>query len=147
MRRKPAHPAADDLRSTDPERRGQGLFRIGRTKMRAGETEAALAQFEQALTLIPNYAEAVAARAESLDMMGNVDAARPEYERARKLWASQRPGAPDRSYLFRQRGRFTFEVDFVRVGTLAREDGFLPAPCLWQRAFGAGASGRGDQVL
>lgn len=126
MRRKPAHPAADDLRSTDPERRGQGLFRIGRTKMRAGETEAALAQFEQALTLIPNYAEAVAARAELLDMMGNVDAARPEYERARKLWASQRPGAPDRSYLFRQRGRFTFEVNSYELALLRVKTGSFP---------------------
>ena len=126
MRRKPAHPAADDLRSKDPERRGQGLFRVGRTKMRAGETEEALAEFEQALKLLPNYAEAVAARAESLDMMGKVDAAKIEYERARKLWAGQRPGAPDRSYLFRQRGRFTFEVDSYELALLRVKTGSFP---------------------
>ena len=126
MRRKPAHPAADDLKSKDPERRGQGLFRVGRTKMRAGETEEALAEFDQALKLLPNYAEAVAARAESLDMMGKVDAAKVEYERARKLWAGQRPGAPDRSYLFRQRGRFTFEVDSYELALLRVKTGSFP---------------------
>jgi tetratricopeptide (TPR) repeat protein len=126
MRRKPAHPAADDLRSKDPERRGQGLFRTGRTKMRAGETEAALAEFEQALKLVPDYAEAVSAKAESLDMMGKVDAARAEYERARQLWAAQRPGAPDRSYLFRQRGRFTFEVDSYELALLRVKTGSFP---------------------
>jgi tetratricopeptide (TPR) repeat protein len=126
MRRKPAHPAADDLKSSDPERKGQGLFRIGRTKMRSGETEEALAEFERALKLVPNYAEAVAAKAESLDMMGRVDAAKPEYERARKLWAEQRPGAPDRSYLFRQRGRFTFEVDSYELALLRVKTGSFP---------------------
>ena len=126
MRRKPAHPAANDLKSSDPERKGQGLFRIGRSKMRSGETEAALAEFEQALKLVPNYAEAVAAKAETLDMMGKVDAARPEYERARKLWAEERPGAPDRSYLFRQRGRFTFEVDSYELALLRVKTGSFP---------------------
>ena len=126
MRRSSAHPTADDLRSKDPERKGQGLFRLGRSKMRAGETEAALAEFEQALKLLPNYAEAVAARAESLDMMGKIDAARPEYERARSLWAGQRPGAPDRSYLFRQRGRFTFEVDSYELALLRVKTGSFP---------------------
>ena len=126
MRRKPAHPAADDLRSKDPERRGQGLFRMGRTKMRAGETAAALADFEQALKLIPDYAEAVSAKAESLDMLGRIDAAKGEYERARQLWARQRPGAPDRSYLFRQRGRFTFEVDSYELALLRVKTGSFP---------------------
>ena len=126
MRRKAVHPAADDLRSKDPERKGQGLFRVGRTKMRAGETEAALAEFEHALRLLPDYAEAGAARAETLDMMGRTDAARPEYERARKLWASERPGAPDRSYLFRQRGRFTFEVDSYELALLRVKTGSFP---------------------
>jgi len=126
MRRKPAHPAADDLKSSDPERKGQGLFRIGRTKMRSGETREALVEFERALKLVPNYAEAVAAKAESLDVMGQVDAARPEYARARKLWADQRPGAPDRSYLFRQRGRFTFEVDSYELALLRVKTGSFP---------------------
>ncbi len=126
MRRKPLHPAADDLKSSDPERRGQGLFRVGRSKMRGGQPAAALAEFEHALKLVPDYAEAVAARAESLDMMGKVDAARSEYERARKLWAEERPGAPDRSYLFRQRGRFTFEVDSYELALLRVKTGSFP---------------------
>ncbi len=126
LRRKPAHPGAGDLKSADPERRGQSLFRVGRTKMRGGETEAAVAEFEQALKLLPNYAEAVAARAESLDMLGRIEAARPEYERARTLWAAQRPGAPDRSYLFRQRGRFTFEVDSYELALLRVKTGSFP---------------------
>ena len=59
-------------------------------------------------------------------MMGKVDAARPEYERARKLWAEERPGAPDRSYLFRQRGRFTFEVDSYELALLRVKTGSFP---------------------
>ncbi len=125
-RRRSADRTAEDLRSKDPERKGQGLFRRGRAKMRAGETAAALAEFEHALKLLPNYAEAMAARAESLDLLGKVDAARPEYDRARRLWAGLRPGAPDRSYLFRQRGRFSFEVDSYELALVRIKTGSFP---------------------
>ncbi len=72
-------------------------------------------------------------------MLGRIEAARPEYERARKLWASQRPGAPDRSYLFRQRGRFTFEVDSYELALLRVKTGSFPhspvATRSWRRAI------------
>ena len=92
--------AAKDLDSSDPERKGRYLFRRGRTAMRTGEIEDANRAFDQALELVPDYAEAVAARAEALEMLGKTDIAQPEYERARRLWAEQRAGAPDRSYLY-----------------------------------------------
>jgi tetratricopeptide (TPR) repeat protein len=126
FRRRLKSSGADDLKSSDPERRGEGLFRRGRSKMRAGKMEAAIAEFEQALKLLPGYAEAVAARAESLDTMGRIDEARGEYERARRLWADERPGAADRRYLFRQRGRFTFEVDSYELALLRVKTGSFP---------------------
>ena len=126
LRRRPSRSWADDLESTDPERQGQGLYRSGRTKMRAGEMAAAIAEFERALKLLPTYAEAVAARAESLDTMGRVDEARSEYARSRRLWAAERPGAPDRRYLFRQRGRSTFEVDSYELALRRVKTGSFP---------------------
>lgn len=115
-----------DLNSTDPEQKGQGLFRRGRLHMRAGDSADAIADFEQALQLLPDYAEAVAARAESLDMTGQVEAAGPEYERARRLWAAQRPGMPDRRYVFRRPGRFSFEVDSYELALQRIKTGAFP---------------------
>lgn len=114
------------LNSPDPEQKGQGLFRRGRLHMRTGETADAIADFDQALQLLPDYAEAVAARAESLDMAGQVVAAQPEYERARRLWAAQRPGMPDRRYVFRRPGRFSFEVDSYELALRRIKTGAFP---------------------
>ncbi len=126
LRRKTARPETDDLRSGDPERRAQGLYRLGRTRMREGHLDAAVDLFDQAMVLMPDYAEAIAARAESLDMMGQSRAAAPEYEKARVLWAGQRAGAPDRSYLFRQHGRFSFEVDSYELALRRIKTGAFP---------------------
>jgi tetratricopeptide (TPR) repeat protein len=125
-RQRGADAAAKDLHSGDPERKGRYLFRRGRTSMRTGGTEDAIRAFDQALELVPDYAEAVAARAETLDMLGKTEAAQPEYERARRLWAEQRAGAPDRSYLYRQHGRFTFEVESYELALLRVKTGSFP---------------------
>jgi tetratricopeptide (TPR) repeat protein len=117
---------AAQLNSADPEQKGQGLFRRGRLSMRTGETTEAIADFERALELLPDYAEAVAARAESLDMAGQIEAAQPEYERARGLWAAQRPGMPDRRYVFRRPGRFSFEVDSYELALRRIKTGAFP---------------------
>ena len=64
------------------------------------------------------FADAVLARAELLDGQGRCEAARGEYERARRLWSEMPAGAPDRRYLFRRRGHFAFEIeayDLVRA--------------------------------
>jgi tetratricopeptide (TPR) repeat protein len=126
LRQRSSGAAAKDLHSTDPERKGRSLFLRGRVNMRTGEAEDAVRAFDQALELVPDYAEAVAARAEALDMLGKIDVARPEYERARRLWAEQRAGAPDRSYLYRQHGRFTFEVESYELALLRVKTGSFP---------------------
>ena len=126
LRRKPARQDADDLKSGDPERRAQALFRLGRTRMRTGEIAEAVELFDQAIAILPDYAEAVAARAESLDMLGQSAAAAPEYQKARRLWAEQHAGAPDRSYLYRQHGRFTFEVDSYELALRRIKTGAFP---------------------
>ena len=126
LRRKPAQKEADDLKSGDPERRALALFRLGRTKMRSGEIVPAIELFDQAISLLPDYAEAIAARAESFDMLGKSTTAAPEYEKARRLWAEQRAGAPDRSYLYRQHGRFTFEMDSYELALRRIKTGAFP---------------------
>ena len=88
---KRARTADPDLSSSDPERQGQALFRRGRQRMRIGDLEAALEDFDRAIELLPDFADAVASRAECLDMTGRADTARPDYERARRLWAEHRP--------------------------------------------------------
>jgi Flp pilus assembly protein TadD len=86
-------------------------YRKGLAKMRRGDAEGALHEFDRALTQYPGLADAVVARAELLDGLGRLEEARGEYERARRLWSEMPLGAPDRRYLFRRRGDFAFEIE------------------------------------
>lgn len=86
-------------------------YRKGLARMRQGDGEGALREFEAALAKEPGLADAIVARAEILDGMGRSDEARREYERARRLWAQAPAGTPDRRYLFRTRGAFAFEIE------------------------------------
>jgi len=142
--KRPRQPEFPELDDPDPERQGQALFRRGRYRMRAGEIEAALEDFERAIELLPNFAEAVASRAECLDMLGQVAPARPEYERARQLWAEERVGAPDRSYLFRQQGRLTFEVESYELALKRIKTGSFPLSASGNAML---ARGRAEEAL
>jgi tetratricopeptide (TPR) repeat protein len=115
-----------DVDSHDPERQGQALFRRGRWRMRAGQIETALADFDRAVELLPDFADAVVSRAECLDMLGRVETARGDYERARQLWAEHRTGAPDRSYVWRQQGRLAFEVESYELALERIKTGSYP---------------------
>jgi Flp pilus assembly protein TadD len=95
----------------DGEQGARSLFRDGLMKVRRGDSTGALAAFEKALSLLPDFADAVMARAELLDRLGKIEEARGEYERARRLWSEFPPGAADRRYLFRRRGYFAFETE------------------------------------
>src|SRR5260370_7235579 len=99
--------AAGDLKHESAERH----YRDGVLKVRGGEVDGALAEFDKALDRAPGFADAVLARAELLDGQGRCEAARGEYERARQLWSEMPAGAPDRRYLFRRRGHFAFEIE------------------------------------
>ena len=95
----------------DDEQTARGHFRAGLVKMRSGQAQAALEAFDKALALLPDFADAVMARAEVLDSQGRSEEARGEYQRGRRLWAELPPGAADRRYLFRRRGYFAFEIE------------------------------------
>ncbi len=99
--------AAVDLKPESAERH----YRDGVLKVRGGDVDGALAEFDKALDRAPGFADAVLARAELLDGQGRCEAARGEYERARQLWSEMPAGAPDRRYLFRRRGHFAFEIE------------------------------------
>ena len=71
-------------------------YRDGVLKVRSGDMDGALADFDKALARAPGFADAVLARAELLDGQGRCEAARGEYERARQLWSEMPAGAPDR---------------------------------------------------
>lgn len=145
------HPDFSDIDAADPERQGQALFRRGRYRMRAGETEAALEDFERAIELLPDFAEAVASRAECLDMLGRVGPAQPQYEKARQLWAESRVGAPDRSYVFRQQGRLTFEVESYELALKRIKTGSFPLSASGNALLARGHAGEAlrfyDQAL
>lgn len=125
-RRPPSTWNAGELESADPERRGRSLFRLARTKMREGNIDEALRLFDQALQALPDFADAVAVKAELLDMTGRSEEAAPYYAQSRRLWAEQRAGAPDRSYVFRQHGRFTFEVEAYELALARIRTGSFP---------------------
>jgi tetratricopeptide (TPR) repeat protein len=119
----PDFPGIDD---PDPENQGTALFRRGRYRMRAGEVENAVKDFDRAIELLPDYAEARVSRAECLDMLGRAEAAQPDYVEARRLWAAERTGAPDRSYIWRQQGRLTFEVESYELALERIKTGSFP---------------------
>jgi tetratricopeptide (TPR) repeat protein len=98
---------AVDLKPGSAERH----YRDGILKMRGGDADGAIAELDKALARAPGFADAVLARAELLDGQGRCDAARGEYDRARRLWSEMPSGAPDRRYLFRRRGHFAFEIE------------------------------------
>jgi len=116
-------PGIDD---PDPERQGLALFRRGRCLMRAGELDAAVKDFNRAVELLPDFADALILRAECLDMVGRVEAARPDYQRARQIWSEHRTGMPDRSYIWRQQGRLSFEVESYELALERIKTGSFP---------------------
>jgi tetratricopeptide (TPR) repeat protein len=142
--REAADQDAANLADPDPERRGQAHFRRGRLKMRKGQVEEAVTEFDQALEAVPGHADAIAARAETLDMMGRIDAARPEYARARSLWATARPGAPDRRYVFRHPGRFAFETESYDLALRRIKTGTFPHLAIGNALL---AQGRAEEAL
>jgi tetratricopeptide (TPR) repeat protein len=95
----------------DDEQYARSHFRAGLAKRRGGDSEGALAAFARALALVPDFADAVMARAEVLDALGRCKEAHTEYERARRLWSELPPGAADRRYVFRRQGYFAFEAE------------------------------------
>src|SRR5205814_5073985 len=95
----------------DDEEDARSQFRSGLLRMRRGDGAGARAAFDRALELLPDFADAVMARAELLDGQGRCEEARTEYERARRLWSEMVPGAADRRYLFQRRGYFAFETE------------------------------------
>jgi tetratricopeptide (TPR) repeat protein len=107
----------------DDEQDARSHFRDGLMKMRSGNREGAIAAFDRALALLPDFADAVMARAEVLDSLARSEEACGEYERARRLWSELPPGAADRRYLFRRRGYFAFEIEayeLVRANVRSR---------------------------
>ncbi len=113
-KRSAANGQDDDTRT--PEELGQMYFHRGRTNARSGNLRMAVRDFDNALEKISDFAEVVEWRAEALDMLAESAQAGTEYERARRLRAAVRPGAPDRRYVLRRHGRFASEIaayDFV----------------------------------
>jgi tetratricopeptide (TPR) repeat protein len=109
--RRPAASVADH-KSDSAEQVAERHYRDGLVKMRHGDFDGALSEFDQALDRLPGLADAALARAELLDEQGRGDAARDEYARVRRLRSSQTAaGAPDRRYLFRRNGHFAFEIE------------------------------------
>jgi len=109
--RRPATTAVVAPKTGDDEQTARSHFRDGMVKMRGGDTQGAIAAFDSALALVPDLADAIMARAETLDSQGRSEEARGEYERARRLWSELPPGAADRRYIFRRRGYFAFETE------------------------------------
>jgi tetratricopeptide (TPR) repeat protein len=112
-----ARDGADDLR-TDPktiEERVHLLLRRGRIAAAQGDIRQGLALVEQALTHLPDFGEAIEARAALLDLTGEVDVAGREFDRYRRISAANRLGATDRHYVLRHPRPHTDYVDYEIV--------------------------------
>ena len=86
------------------------LFKRGRAMGRSGALEMAARLYSDAASLEPTFAEAIESHGETLDATGLRALAMQQYQRARKVRADTRPGAPDRHFVLRQRGHFVAEI-------------------------------------
>lgn len=77
---------------------------------RAGDLVMAAKFFEEAAALDSNFVDAMEAHAEALDLSGQSSRASELYDAARQARARVRPGAPDRHFVLRQKGRFAAQI-------------------------------------
>jgi tetratricopeptide (TPR) repeat protein len=103
-----------------------GLYFRARASARAGDLETAARQFADVASLAPAFTPALQAHGETVDAMGQSELARSLYERARRLRSQVRPGAPDRSFVLRNRGPFTPEI--AAYSTVLRAEKARPLP-------------------
>lgn len=86
------------------------LFLRARAMARAGDLVMAAKFFEEAAALDSNFVDAMEAHAEALDLSGQSSRASELYDAARQARARVRPGAPDRHFVLRQKGRFAAQI-------------------------------------
>ncbi len=86
-----------------------GYYLQGRLKARAGDLDGAAHFFAQANAIDPNFAPALEAHGEVLDMKGEGVLAASKYDSARQTCFRIRRGPPDRPFAVRNRGTFTSE--------------------------------------
>lgn len=86
------------------------LFLRALSMVRGGDSERALGLYGEAIALTPDFVEAIEARAELLDMLGDKEQAGVGFAEARRLKATMRQGPPDRPFAVRARGNFLMEV-------------------------------------
>jgi len=86
------------------------LFVHARTLARTGDFEAAAELFARIAKIAPKLGEALEAHGELLDMSGETEQAKSRYEAVRRIRAEIRETAPDRTFVLRQRRRYTSEI-------------------------------------
>jgi tetratricopeptide (TPR) repeat protein len=103
-----------------------GLYFRARESARAGDVATAAQQFADAVSLAPSYTPAMEAHGEALDRMGQSAPARALYDKARQLRSAIRRGAPDRSFVVRNRGPFPAEIAAYSTVLRSVTHGALP---------------------
>ena len=131
-----------------PSARARPCFAAAAIACVPARSKSALEDFERAIELLPDFAEAVASHAECLDMLGRVAPAQPEYEKARQLWA-ERAGrrAGPLLHLFRQQGRLTFEVESYELALERIKTGSFPLSASGNALLARGQAGRSAALL
>ena len=116
------------LRETEAPADGspESLTMFALAMARTGQLDRAAGILEERCKHTPEYAEAIEAHAEILDMAGDSERARAKYEIARRLRAQVRPGTPDRSFALRGRGSFLIETVSYSHAANVVKDRLLP---------------------
>lgn len=102
--------AIHSIEQKSEESNPEFLYVRARALARAGDFVTASRLFSRVGELAPTMAEAFEAQGEILDMRGRPELAMAQYDTVRKLRAAIRDGAPDRTFVLRQRRRFTAEI-------------------------------------
>jgi Flp pilus assembly protein TadD len=104
----------------------EGLYFRARASARAGQLEQAAQQFADLAALAPAFTSALEAHGEAVDRMGQSALARSQYDTARRLRSELRRGAPDRSFVLRNRGPFPAEIAAYSTVLLSVKKRALP---------------------
>jgi tetratricopeptide (TPR) repeat protein len=86
------------------------LYLRARASARAGDLEKAAQQFADLAETAPTLTAALEGHGEIADRLGQSELARAKYDVVRRLRSAVRRGAPDRSFVLRNRGPFPAEI-------------------------------------
>ena len=123
------------------------LYFRARASARAGDLVKAAQQFADLAEMDPTLTAALEGHGEVADRLGQSELARAKYDVVRRLRSAVRRGAPDRSFVLRNRGPFPAEIAAYTLVLQSVKQRALPLCRAGQRLAGRGPRQTGTSRL